>query len=184
MHVVRTTKTRQDGCFDCVENERPPAWRRRGLLILAICLAGVAAVIILNRPAPEPVYRGRPLRVWVEALGSIQTSTQFEDDPTTAILQIGTNGIPFLLKWVALDTRPSFVKRMASELSSKLPPRTVSLKIRQWADRPSPVGPLAAGAVKAFGVLGERATSGSPRLARLARSSSREGPRPRQWTLL
>jgi hypothetical protein len=112
----------------------------------------------------------------VEALGSIQPRTQYEDDPRTAIQQIGTNGIPFLLKWVALDTSPSPIKRIARDLSRNLPPRTVPLKIWEWADSPSPVGPLAAGAVNAFGVLGERAASASPRLARLARNSSGVGP--------
>jgi hypothetical protein len=66
------------------------------LAVLLVILAGVAAW--QGRRQPEPVYQGKRLSDWLERPNG--------DDREQAIRQIGTNALPFLIKWLrAQDTR-------------------------------------------------------------------------------
>src|SRR4051812_49230024 len=80
---------------------------RKGIIgIFALVLCGVVAVVFWPEK-PEPVYKGRKLSEWVQAIsnGGIGSS----DEYPRAIEAIGTNGIPFYLEWYLY--KPSFLKR-------------------------------------------------------------------------
>jgi len=71
------------------------------LLVVGVVLAGVLAVVF--RREREPDYGGKKLSEWLEGYGNPSGST-FETD--YMIRQIGTNAIPYLLKWMRYETAP------------------------------------------------------------------------------
>ena len=67
------------------------------LALLLVALAGLSAWQGLRQP--EPVYQGKRLSVWLERPTG-------DDRDAQTIRQIGTNALPFLIKWLrAQDTR-------------------------------------------------------------------------------
>ena len=98
------------------------------ILCLAACLLiGLVALFVWKAWRPsEPVYQGKTLSAWVEQWQSNRIAlTMFFDNPSRkaatyareeaqkAILQIGTNGIPYLLRLVRSEelATPSWLKR-------------------------------------------------------------------------
>jgi hypothetical protein len=51
-------------------------------------------------PTEEPIYQGRPLRYWVIKAGQIEEYNGVPPDAAAAIRAIGSNAVPFLLKWM------------------------------------------------------------------------------------
>ena len=101
--------------------------QKRILCLTAVVLVGVVAVFVWKAWRPsEPVYQGKTLSAWVEQWQSsrIQVPT-FENDPAAktakeareqaqeAILQIGSNGIPHLLRLIRSEelATTSWLKR-------------------------------------------------------------------------
>ncbi len=84
--------------------------RHRKLLLAAAGLALVSVLGIVLLRENQPQYKGRSLQYWVElrarppapAAPDYSSQPRYEDS-ATAIRHIGTNAIPFLLKWVAYD---------------------------------------------------------------------------------
>ncbi len=77
---------------------------RRKVWVLVGC--GIAALLILTLwREREPQYKGRSLSQWLAILdrGDPLISTQ---EAETAVRQIGTNGIPVLLKWLEYQQPP------------------------------------------------------------------------------
>src|SRR5882724_972276 len=84
--------------------------------LIALCLLGMVGLVIWrHRAPPEPVYRGKPLDVWLEGYfpgnsrpdGSVERSVDF------AVRQIGTNALPNLLELLRTGDsgpRPSFAR--------------------------------------------------------------------------
>src|SRR5436305_767360 len=66
---------------------------------MAVCVVALAAVLLWPR-ASEPVYQGRTLSEWGDAkiFGSIG-----EGIVANAISQMGTNALPFLLRWIEYE---------------------------------------------------------------------------------
>lgn len=110
---------------------------RRGILLLAGILGFAFLVWMIIPPGSrEPSYGGKPLSYWVL---QIDTPTEPHDVlPEEAIRHIGTNALPFLMKWLRDD--PIGNGRQES---------------------------LGAGATKAFIALGSAAESTLPELSRL-----------------
>lgn len=81
-------------------------WRVIFILLGLIATGAVAAGIYYNR---EPRYQGRSLSAWIDTEINTQyeangDSESYELDPkwraaTNAVYQIGTNAVPWLLKW-------------------------------------------------------------------------------------
>jgi hypothetical protein len=70
--------------------------RRGGYLILGVLvLAGV--LVALSKREREPEYGGKRLSEWVLALPPSPTGGT---DAELALRSIGTNAVPFLLKWI------------------------------------------------------------------------------------
>jgi hypothetical protein len=74
-------------------------WRKRSLLVfLAVWLVGVVVCWILTRPR-EPSYDGRRLSQWL-AIAAERAGVAESGEEAKAIRAIGTNAIPYLLKWM------------------------------------------------------------------------------------
>ena len=76
--------------------------KRRTLLIVTACGGLAIALVVLLAHANEPRYNGRPLSNWVHAYYKYirhQDSPEYTN-AREAIRAIGTNAIPFLLKWI------------------------------------------------------------------------------------
>ena len=70
------------------------------LILLACGVAAVLAVLLWPRPEPEPVYGGKKLSQWlVMYYVGPQATREEKEEARKAIQHIGTNAMPFVLKW-------------------------------------------------------------------------------------
>ncbi len=133
--------------------------RKRLLLFIVGCflVAGVLWVTLRN---PEPQYEGRPLSYWVLRDNQFRKANAEKLRVEAAIRHIGTNGLPFLLKWIQYE-QPAW-RTKAIYLALRVTTREFANRFR---DRRSET--LAANSVNALGALGEQATPIYPELLRL-----------------
>src|SRR6516165_9242086 len=78
--------------------------RKRLLLTLGFTVLALVLLFALTR-THEPTAHGKPLSYWVEiysgpVIARPATAPQARAEAEAAIKQIGTNAIPFLLKWM------------------------------------------------------------------------------------
>jgi len=134
--------------------------RRVYLLMIAIAvLVGVLAVIVEPEPEREPEYGGRKLSEWVLKLPG-NASPHGNSAAEEAIRHVGTNSLPYLLKWITYEPRPWRLKLY--ETLGKLfrkDPNALFQDKRML---------LAAGAAQAFGALGAKAEPAMSEVGRMA----------------
>ena len=125
----------------------------RACLLGTVLLFAVISIVYLSTPK-EPRYNGRPLSEWLDLFAdSLPTDPDFQPS-TNAIRAIGTNAIPFLIKWA--QTRHSKTETAAINwLNARLPARyRISTAEQRWTR-----------AAAGFELLGESAQSTWPLLA-------------------
>jgi len=135
--------------------------RRILLLLMAGVLVVVGAFVWSLIPSREPEYRGRMLSEWmvIHATGKNPTDKAVVE-AETAIRQIGTNAIPYLIEWIQYS--PPASKRLL------YPP--VQTAVRQvdpqWqiSDRRLT---LSVAAISGFRILGSNAVAAVPELSRI-----------------
>ncbi len=126
-------------------------------MFAAVIVAAIAVLLWVNRSEPEPQYEGRTLSQWVDSLQPANPTAE----ATNAICQIGTNALPYLLRWMSYD--PSKFRNQLLRLVFKLPgrpPRFLALPAVRSAN-----------AEFALGILGANARPAIPRLVELAITS-------------
>ena len=142
--------------------------RRRaitGAVILGVLFTIVLALSVSRILEPqEPVYAGKTLSEWVAnrsgSRADVRTGVTVTNETDRAIQEIGTNGIPTLLKMVrAKDSR--FKKASMRLLSWQ---RLVKVRFREANE-------LQKVASYAFGVLGSNAVNAVPDLIKIHQSS-------------
>jgi hypothetical protein len=108
---------------------------------------------------PEPVYKGRKLSEWVDQAAA---QNDFNRETTHAIQVIGTNGIPFYLRWFGY--RAGLFYRIE---------RTLAVPARRWLNVQWQPGVLetrrALFSYLALTELGERAAPAIPKLLTYAK---------------
>ena len=130
--------------------------KRKRWIGLAAAVLGVAIVAAAFWPAEkEPEYQGKKLSEWVQMA---------QEDPhpaavDTAIITIGTNNLPLLLKW--LDYKPSKLREWVDDHSDSVPDR-VRFLLRNRADERADT------AEEVFWILGLRGVAAIPELLRQA----------------
>ena len=73
---------------------------RRFLLVLIACL-GIAVVSwVALRGEPQPMSEGVELSRWIEAYDPMSKDEAKARAPLEAVRRIGTNAVPFLVKWI------------------------------------------------------------------------------------
>jgi len=132
--------------------------RRLCLLLIAIAvLVGVLAVIF--RREREPEYGGRKLSEWVLRL-PVKPSELGPSEAEEAIRHIGTNAVPYLLKWISREPARWQVK-LYQKVSDVL--RNAPNAVFQDQNMLRAVG-----AAEAFSILGPKANVAKRELRRLA----------------
>ena len=132
----------------------------------------------------EPHYRGRSLSQWAKSSDDHWNATAARDarHPAEAILQIGTNALPFLLDWIAQEQPKQrlTLKQKGIEAVSKLPlPSSLKVRLRysSWNQfqKTDYQSPSFSEVLWCFDVLGSNAAPALPELSRLAAKN--------QWTI-
>src|SRR6185436_7866661 len=81
------------------ETETKPGRRKRLVIVSAAAVVMAVIVSIAFWPRPkEAEYQGKKLSEWLRALRNPES-----EDATNAVLAIGTNALPFLVKWVQYE---------------------------------------------------------------------------------
>jgi len=142
--------------------------RRICLVMLILAVAGLVGLIVAGawrpRNGTEPEYAGRRLSQWVMELPA-DTSPTGQSVAEVAIRNIGTNALPYLLKWISYEPAPWRLKlyeRIGRFL--KVGPNTLFQDKKML---------LAAGAAQGFLALGRDAEPAITELGRLARNPHR-----------
>jgi HEAT repeats/HEAT repeat len=81
------------------------------LAVLAVALVGVIVWQAWPPGEPEPVYQGKPLSSWLKAFATTGTQ-QARDKADEAVLHVGTNAIPTLLRMLRAKDSALEVKLM------------------------------------------------------------------------
>jgi len=136
-------------------------------LLVSVCLlAGLAALMLLDRHANEPQYQGRPLSYWL-----LQAEATLSPDLAQAALnEAGTNAVPHLLKWIQYEPPRWRKKLVHNRLGTFLRPLTHT---RQES--------LAVASCNDFPMLGTNAFAAIPKLVMLIHNTN--APLTAVWAL-
>src|SRR2546425_11158597 len=93
--------------------------RRNYVLIFALGIV-VAGLVVAFIPSREPSYAGKRLSEWVDGYAAAWPNAQSESDE--AIRHIGTNAVPYLLKWIQYET-PAWESALSQTLNRILASR-------------------------------------------------------------
>jgi hypothetical protein len=163
--------------------------RRRVLIILAAGLVLAIAVFAFWPPEPEPRYNGKKLSEWLETadkdfstidsnpfrrVREIDTSAPGEvKEAVTAVRVIGTNALPWLLKWATEDHEKwnNWVMNAGESLPRYLHTYRLALSIVRNSGRKQRA------AFVGFAILGQKAAPAVPELATLVEKSKSENCR-------
>jgi hypothetical protein len=141
--------------------------RRRLFIIISASIAAVILGFLLWPDEREPVYNGVPLSKWLE---------RYKDgnnvEATQALRHIGTNALPFLLRWIQYET-PGW-RNFLNNLQARLPSSMQKTRALHWLfkDKAEHRAELAA---EAFGALGAN-TPATDELRRLALTDNPRAP--------
>lgn len=144
--------------------------RRIYLVVMILLVVAMVALIVAEVfQAREPVVHGRPLSYWV--LESVSNAPPYGPTGSVGNLsQMGTNAVPFLLKWISYD-RPRWKRTIWGIVKRYYP---------SWQGSANQE-PLANGAIQAFVQLGPDAAGAVPGLTKLLNDTN--APRC-QWRAL
>jgi hypothetical protein len=146
--------------------------RRRWIIAgLPVCILAALLAIVASWHEREPVYKGHPLSWWTEGNAGpvwargVGASLRTRPQKYEVVAAIGTNGLPFYLKWIQYHPSPWEVR--AREIIRKLPPWFQRFSIAQSILSDEKPLLRAEGAANAFQTLGPGAAPAVPELTRL-----------------
>jgi hypothetical protein len=152
--------------------------------MLVACGSLVAVTALVWPREKEPEYQGKKLSYWCARLGSTDGSVSGSEfsEAEQAIIGIGTNGVPFLLKWTRYE-RPRWKSDLAS--GHFLPGVVRRNLLMRWLDGETEEF-RGYNAQFGFHALGPRAGPAVPELCRIARGTQPSAARDRaaaalQW---
>jgi hypothetical protein len=141
--------------------------RRRLFIIISASTFAIILAVILWPGEREPQYNGIPLSKWL--------ARYVDNKPQSAeaIKHIGTNALPFLLRWIQFET-PGW-RTSLNHLGARLPSSVQKTRALHWllddgAQRRAEL------AVEAFWALGPKANPASDELLRLALTENPRAP--------
>jgi len=142
--------------------------RRIYLTLLLLAGAGLVGLIVVwvfrSGDGAEPVYKGKKLSQWVLELPP-EPITYGRSDAEVALREIGTNALPYLLKWIGYEPAPWRLK--IYEIAGKVLSRGSSILFQ---DRKML---RASCVVRAFGTPGLQGEGVRTELTRMLREPSR-----------
>ncbi len=126
--------------------------RKRTICLVLVVLAMAGLLVVVCRREREPEYGGKRLSHWVRQLGLLGAKGRSEAYPAEeAIRHIGTNSLPYLVKWLRYEP-PGWEFKLYGIVDKNFKKNPDDLFIR-W-DRPTA---LAIGADQALRILGPQA---------------------------
>jgi hypothetical protein len=136
--------------------------RRPFFIIVAVCIVGAIIGLLLWPSKREPEYNGVPLSAWLER--NFEGGGK-DGSSRDAIRHIGTNAVPFLLRWIQYDV-PGW-RNARIRIISKFPTAFQNTRCvqRMLVNRPFHRAEIS---VSAFELLGLEAKFALPELQRLA----------------
>jgi len=142
--------------------------RRRTYILAALALLLGAGVFLAVHGNKEPRYKGRNLTAWILIYSPLigESDTRTKQEAQIAINAIGTNALPYLLKWLTYEENKRFAK-----LRGYLPPILQQTIFGNWLVRPDKVF-RSYSAQEAFRALGSNASPAIPELTRLVQSTN------------
>ena len=137
--------------------------RRRLILLLAgFGLAAILTALLWPR-AREPQYQGKSLSQWLEGY-----SRDADPSAAAAVHGIGTNAVPWLLKWICYE-RSDWREKVGAAIG-KLPRRLKESPLLEPLRNNRAIARQEA-ALSGFNLLGPQASSAVPELSRFINSS-------------
>jgi len=129
-------------------------------VVVVVCTATIVAIAWPE--GEEPVYHGKNLSQWMKIYGR---PTRQEDklEAEEAVRQIGTNAIPWLLKWIG--KRPPAWSRAVSDIRTDW--NSVNRVINALRKRPLQISQKRWDAAYGFRILGPSASNAVPALANM-----------------
>lgn len=148
--------------------------RRRLLLILLGCVASITLAIVLWPREPEPQYNGVSLSTWLKRYNSSREQAEASE----AIRHIGTNALPYLVKWIQYET-PGW-RYSVERATMKLPSAVQDNRCVQWLllNRAEYRAGLA---INGFEILGPEAKPAWADLYRLSNNNKSAETARRAW---
>ena len=140
--------------------------RRKGIILLtsAIVVVGFCFVLFGDRES-QPQYQGRSLSSWLAIYDDLDPTT-FEQ-AEEAIQQIGTNALPYLLRWIQYEP-PAWRTSLRDGVPSRIWDNSSFQRLISGR-----AGRRAAYARDGFRILGTNAVPVLPELERLLKSNTR-----------
>ncbi len=131
--------------------------REQAALLGALAVGVLALALYASTYNPEPAYEGKELSRWLLTRAEGRESLSVELQRVHAICVIGSNAVPYLLRWTAYEREPW--KRAALRLAP-----TLGFLRRQEE--------LANASLEAFRIIGSEAQSAVPELARMTQNTN------------
>jgi HEAT repeat protein len=141
--------------------------RRKKILIALTCLIVIAGIALVCWNA-EPRYNGHSLSYWMDHFGSLNIATNAEEAKARdAISHIGTDAVPYLLKWMSYerDSSDRYPKNLVAELANAVAPTNSST----WSPSQTEDSLFRRANTSVFvlSLLGNRAKAAIPRLTEM-----------------
>ncbi len=140
--------------------------RRTITLSFSLCVICGALAAILCWPSnrtSEPMFQGRTLSYWLDFLNNPSKDWEHREDAAIAVRHIGTDALPFLLKWMRDETPPWRLKLNTTLGKLPKPIRTIPF-VASFIETKPDYSPLA---VAGFSILRSEASSAVPELTRV-----------------
>jgi hypothetical protein len=150
---------------------------RTKLIRSAATIVVLAVIIAIAWPKErEPVYHGKKLSEWLRIYRSPIHNGDNKLEAKEAVQQIGTNAIPWLLKWIA--TRPPIWSRAVGDFRASWNPANRVIDALQ--KRPARIAEMRWEAAFGFEILGETASNAVPSLLQMLDTDNpaRQWPSP------
>jgi HEAT repeat protein len=137
--------------------------RRPRILFVAalVVVCGLAAFRTWDR---QPAFEGKKLSDWLIQYENSQDDNDERAAAEAAVRRLGTNALPYLVKWLRYE--PSQSQRKLAGALSRLPQRFQSDSLREWLLGREPET-RAEAAVAGFSILGPAAAPAASRLDKL-----------------
>jgi len=134
------------------------------MIAVASAVLGIGMLFLRTREH-EPAYQGKSLSEWLEVQAHQSADDENNGPSVNAIRAIGTNAVPYLVKWVSYDPMRGGFKGGLRSVARKLPNSTPpSLRLWVMEDRDET---KAQQARLGFEILGEQAQSAISELTTL-----------------
>jgi hypothetical protein len=95
--------------------------RRRVVIVLVVCVLVGIGVVAFWSGEKEPEYNGKKLSEWLEVCRQHPTSDSERVSAEEAVRKIGTNALPWLVRWMHYDMPDWRYKLFQSKYSQYVP---------------------------------------------------------------